>query len=622
MSKQILAGGEAGSLYVVTEDGDLLWYGDANRNGVTGWAPGSGNLIGSGWEDFRLVFGGADGILYGIKNDGDLFWYRDANRNGVTGWAANSGNRIGSGWQDFRLAFGGADGIIYGIKNNGDLLWYRDANRNGVTGWAANSGNRIGSGWQDFRLAFGGADGIIYGIKNNGDLLWYRDAHRNGTPGWAANSGNRIGSGWNEYAHALSGGQGIIYGVDPVGCLHWYVDVSRNGTPGWGQRSGDVIGTGWLGIQWSPALATFGHSTMRQQGKPALGPRRLLVILAEYANDAANNFPTFSSLHAIDYYERLGFGQQQPPFSTKDPVNPASLDGYFRQCSGSRFWLERAGLLGPIAMGALNDPGPEARSQRILEQAALLNPRIFFDADLDSDDIVTSSEMLVLIVENIAALQPANRDNLPLQLKWQIGPIALNKTVTLHVAFAGPLTPFYQIAHELSHSLGTQDMYNNGAGNSLITLMGGYSFFDNDQGTVHLDAWHKLALGWCEPRRRRLTRPGDELLLEITPSRPTAPIILWHPSRGTSDYFLVERRSFQGVNHAYDSGLANNGDGALIWRVGGGMVAHLGAPNLNVGGSGVWVGGQTTPPLPWSDGSSSGVRLAFRSFPNFRVAWA
>ena len=74
-----------------------------------------------------------------------------------------------------------------------------------------------------------------------------------------------------------------------------------------------------------------------------------------------------------------------------------------------------------------------------LEQAALLNPRIFFDADLDSDDIVTSSEMLVLIVENIAALQPANRDNLPLQLKWQIGPIALNKTVTLHVAFAGPL---------------------------------------------------------------------------------------------------------------------------------------------------------------------------------------
>ncbi len=574
MTKQILAGGAAGCLYVVTEDGDLLWYRDANRNGIPGWAPGSGNLIGSGWEDFRLVFGGADGILYGIKN-------------------------------------------------NGDLLWYRDAHRNGTPGWAPNSGNRIGSGWQDFRLVFGGEDGILYGIKNNGDLLWYCDAHRNGTPGWAPNSGNRIGSGWQEYAYVLSGGEGIIYGVDLAGRLRWYIDVPRNGTPGWGPRSADVIGTGWLGIQWSPTLAAFGHSTMLQHGKPALGPRRLLVILAEYANDAANNFPPFSSLHPIEYYERLAFGQQQPPFSTQDPVNPASLDGYFRECSGNRFWFERAGLFGPLAMGALNDPGPEARSQRILAQVAEINPRIFFDADLDSDDVVSSSEMVVLIVENIAALQPANRDNLPLQLQRQIGPIALHKTVTLHVAFAGPLTPFYQIAHELSHSLGTRDLYNSGAGNSLLTLMGAYSFFGNDQGAVHLDAWHKLALGWCEPRRRRLTRSGDELLREITPSRPTAPIILWHPSRGTNEYFLLERRSSGGVNRAYDSGFV--GDGALIWRVTPGAstpVTHLGSPNLSVGSSGVWGDGQTTPPLPWSDGSSSGVRLAFsNSFPNFRVAW-
>lgn len=363
---------------------------------------------------------------------------------------------------------------------------------------------------------------------------------------------------------------------------------------------------------------------MLQHGKPAIGPRRLLVILAEYANNAANDFPTFSSLHPIDYYERLGFGQQQPPFSTQNPVNPASLNGYFRECSCNRFWLERAGLIGPVPMGTLNDPGPEARSQAILNRAATVNPRIFFDADLDSDDVVSSSEMLVLIVENIAALQPANRDNLPLVVRRQIGPFASHKTVTLHVAFAGPLTPFYQIAHEVSHSIGTRDMYNSGAGNSLLTLMGAYSFFGNDQGTVHLDAWHKLALGWCEPRRRRLTQPGNEVLSEITPSRPTAPIILWHPSRTTSEYFLLERRSSRGANQAYDSGFA--GDGALIWRVAPGAptpVTHLGAPDLTVGGNGVWGDGQTTPPLPWSDGSSSGVRFTFRSSPPiFRVSWS
>jgi M6 family metalloprotease-like protein len=622
MGLPILTGSESGCIYVVTTDGDLLWYRDAHRNGTPGWAPNSGNRIGSGWQDFRLVFGGADGVIYGIKNNGDLLWYRDMHRDGTPGWAPSSGNRIGSGWQDFRLVFGGGDGVIYGIKNNGDLHWYRDVPRNGTPGWAANSGNRIGSGWQDFRLVFGGADGIIYGIKSNGDLLWYRDMPRNGTTGWAENSGHRIGSGWSGYPRAIGGEGGVIYSVDPAGLLRWYVDVPRDGTVGWGQRSGDVIGSGWLDVEWSPTLAAFGHGTMLQQGKPAVGPRRLLVVLAEYQNDANNGFPPFSSRHPTAYYEQLGFGQPQPPFSTQNPVNPASLTGYFRECSINRFWLERAGLVGPVAMGVLNDPGPELRSKRILDKVAELNPRVFLDSDLDGDQFVSSSELLVLIVENIAALQPANRDNSPVQVRRQIGPLSFPVTVTLHVSFAGPLTPFYQIAHELSHSLGTLDMYNSGAGNSLLTLMGGYSFFGDDQGTVHLDAWHKLALGWCEPRRRRLTRGGNELLVEITPSRPTSPIILWHPGRGAGEYFLVERRTSASTSRAYDSGFAGNG--ALVWRVTPGVptpASHLGSPNLTLGGNGVWVGGQTTPPLLWSDGSSTGVQLSFQSSPDLRVPW-
>src|SRR5262249_28328567 len=160
-----------------------------------------------------------------------------------------------------------------------------------------------------------------------------------------------------------------------------------------------------------------------------------LIVLAEYTNDAGNNFPPFSTKHPIDYYERLGFGQQQPPFSTENPVNPASLTGYFRECSCSRFWLEQAALIGPIPMGALTDSGPELRSRNILDRVEQINSRILFDADLDSDDIISSNEMLVLIFENIAKLQPANRDNLPLQIRRQIAPLLeLKKTITLHVA--------------------------------------------------------------------------------------------------------------------------------------------------------------------------------------------
>jgi hypothetical protein len=133
--------------------------------------------------------------------------------------------------------------------------------------------------------------------------------------------------------------------------------------------------------------------------------------------------------------------------------------------------------------------------------------------------VITSSEVVVLIFENIKALQPANRVNAPVQFTMNRPSGPVTKVIHLRVAFAGPLTPFYQIAHEVSHCFGTFDMYNSGAGNTLLTLVGAYPFFSNDQGIVHLDAWHKLALGWCERRRRRVTRPGTEVLLATVVGR-------------------------------------------------------------------------------------------------------
>jgi hypothetical protein len=627
MGKQIEFADASGSIYVVTRDGDLLWYGDMHRDGTPGWAPNSGNRIGSGWQDVRLAFTGGDGIIYGIKNNGDLLWYRDVPRDGTPGWAANSGNQIGSGWQDIRIVFSGGNGVIYGIKNNGDLLWYRDVPRNGTPGWAANSGNRIGSGWQDFRFVFSGGDGIIYGIKDNGDLLWYRDVPRDGTPGWAANSGNRIGSGWQTTQSAISGDGGIIYAIDSLGRLLWYRDVHRDGTPGWAPRSGDVVGGGWTVAEWNPTLAAFGHLSILQQGKPALGPRRLLVVLVEYDNDPGGNFPSFSSTHPLEYYERLGFAAPTPPFTTAEPVNPASLTEYFRECSLGRFWLARADMVGPIAMGTLSDPGPEARAQRIISRVASFDPRMFFDADEDGNSVITPSEFIVLVVENFKALQPANRDNLPVQVRVDLPllPLAVTRTISLHVAFAGPLTPFYQIAHETSHSIGTRDLYNSGAGNALLTLMGGYPFFTNDQGSVHLDAWHKLALGWCEPRRRRMTRAGDEQLVEISAQQPNGAVILWHPQRGATEYFLLERRTASGRQRKDDGSFP--GDGALLWRItpsNPNTATHLGSTNLALGANSVWQSGMQTPPLPWSDGTSTGVRLAFArgTGDNLRVTWS
>jgi hypothetical protein len=166
-------------------------------------------------------------------------------------------------------------------------------------------------------------------------------------------------------------------------------------------------------------------------------------------------------------------------------------------------------------------------------------------------------------------------------------------------------------------------MYNNGAGNYHLTLMSGYSFEGNDQVPVHLDAWHKLALGWCEPTVRRLDQPGSEFLPEIGTVQAAGPVLLWHPDRGAREYFLVERRTSQAADAHYDSGFGGNG--VLIWRVDQGVwspATHLGAPDLTAGGSGVWGADQVTPPLFWSDGSPTGFQIAVRpSGTGLRIDW-
>jgi M6 family metalloprotease-like protein len=347
----------------------------------------------------------------------------------------------------------------------------------------------------------------------------------------------------------------------------------------------------------TPSLAEFGYDTVKQEGRSASGDRPLLIVLGEYSN-----FPAFDTVHPLQYYERLGFGSPVPPFSTDNPVNPASLREYFRENSNGRFSFDRVAVV-PIQLGIYaNDPGPEARSAGILSRVAALEPERFINTDVNHDQRVAFDELCVVLFENITGALPANRNNNPFQLNTT----SWNGTIRVHVAGAGPITPFYQIAHELSHSLGTVDMYNTGMGNQLLTLMGAYSFFGNDQGTVHLDIWHKFVLGWAEPRRFPLLPGGTAVVHEGADGA----ILLWDQTRQANEYFLIERRSPNSPSRKYDANFP--GDGVLIWRVQqavGNGVAHLGAPNLTPGGSGVWGAGQQTPLLSWSDGQSTGVSI-------------
>src|SRR6516165_4790230 len=109
--------GDDGVIYAIKPTGELLWYRDVKRDGSngadggSGWDSHSGNQIGFGWDQFKRVFYGGNGIIYAIKPTGELFWYQDVKRDGTnganaqTGWAPGSGNQIGFGWDGFDHVF-------------------------------------------------------------------------------------------------------------------------------------------------------------------------------------------------------------------------------------------------------------------------------------------------------------------------------------------------------------------------------------------------------------------------------------------------------------------------------------------------------------------------------------
>ena len=85
---------------------------------------------------------------------------------------------------------------------------------------------------------------------------------------------------------------------------------------------------------------------------------------------------------------------------------------------------------------------------------------------------------------------------------------------------------FLTFCHELSHSLGTIDLYNTGCWNSGLTLMSCSLYPDNDdRRTFHLDPWHKIKFGWETPRIFPLGSGGVATVSVPQYDSPNTPVI-------------------------------------------------------------------------------------------------
>jgi M6 family metalloprotease-like protein len=366
-----------------------------------------------------------------------------------------------------------------------------------------------------------------------------------------------------------------------------------------------------LGLTGAPAAraledaTAFGFNNMR-----AAGTRPLLVILVQDPG-----MPRLA--HDASYYDRLIFG----PLGGGRPED-RSVIGYYAEVSNGNFLWTRAGVVGPLTIEFSSRDEGQMRSTAV-KQAGEVGGVDYARFDRNGDGAVTPDELGVLVI-----------------IQWPVAQTSFHtvsvggKSVRVGVSGVGDRPNLNILCHELSHQLGTLDLYGRWGVdclNSGLTLMSCILGGADEVRSVHLDAWHKMQLGWVQPRIRDIRTPGFELLeAPQVASRQglsnESPILLYDPARGTSEFFLLEYRSRTARGGSYDADVGSTG--LAIWQVrqdsakqpamtsseadpSAQILAmfNRGAPSWVQGGGTLYTESHGAIALKWLDNSGTGVRL-------------
>jgi M6 family metalloprotease-like protein len=303
-------------------------------------------------------------------------------------------------------------------------------------------------------------------------------------------------------------------------------------------------------------LNEFGYQLLKVNGKSALGQRPLLIILADYQGGQ-------SWAHGATYYDDLIFNQSR----TQNVV------GYFLEQSNGRFTWQRAGLV-RVSLTDLSLRPDNPKGIAAILSAALSSGFNFAAYDVNHDGIVTHDELHMIVFDNFEQTGGATRwgnpsgQDLPADIRVSGVSVGLRSRVSALDHQAN----FSTVCHELSHPLGTLDLY--GApglcvGYQLTLMSCTIDKVPDGTNICHLDPWHKLALGWIEPRILSTREFGTAALQAQQMLRPDGSILLYDPARnplGPLEYFLLEFRSPRSANGSgYDANVASRG--LAIWHV-------------------------------------------------------
>lgn len=351
---------------------------------------------------------------------------------------------------------------------------------------------------------------------------------------------------------------------------------------------------------WGQTLTDFGFGILATGST-----RRMLVVLADF-----ETAPAFA--HTPQFYDGLIFNSQQQP----------SVNGYYNEVSNGRFLWTNAAIIGPIhfssaELGANFTPDTmDFGLRRLLYHSNLVHRAMssglfdFAAADLNHDGTVVGRELVIVVISNDGWENMSNRD--AGRVAPPGSPVAWQGLIVR--LWHQPEDDFSTTCHEIAHSLGTVDLYGiwgQQCLNTQLTLMG---CTGGVPPSFHLDPWHKMLLGWCEPRLVPFSTGGVLNLPAAQLGRSDAPVLLFDPGRLGREYFLIEYRTQTTPNGpGYDNNVSGNG--MVLWHLTSGqpLVAE-GSPSLVRGGSVPWKSGVFTPYLLWSDGSWISRRIHVMPF--------
>jgi M6 family metalloprotease-like protein len=371
----------------------------------------------------------------------------------------------------------------------------------------------------------------------------------------------------------------------------------------------------WFGAQ-AVTLTEFGHGIVNPGDS-----RYLLVILGDF-DCFPRHFGKDSNFYWNQFFNRNTF---------------PSMNGFLWENSLGRFQLKPAGpgVIGPLAFntnesflyyyGVDQIRADDLYGSNVVRRAMTSGLFDFSPYDANHDNVVEPTELYLTFMNSFGGaasrgypkVQPPGFNYAVSSGQSAVWDFPNNLFITYN--FCGG--EFATIAHEQMHQLGTVDLYGRlgqqcPANNLTLMSCTGYGALWNDINNTnlwyedyiyHLDSWHKMLLGWCEPRLVSINQGGRFVMPAAQLRRNDAAVLLYSPSRGANDFFLLEYRTPNTpLGKGYDADVG--GRGLVIWHYDPGTpnlhnpyVYSEGAPSLVAGGGMPFGSDSSTPNLRWRD---------------------